>query len=109
MWTKESITTKPFNQTIGEEWTDEPINFTLSDIFTELRYQMKYRKTSEREYRDLPDIFTLFRNDKMKRLLIEGIYMMYDIDNSSQNTPLSYDCLCPAKPCVVVALCEIRS
>ena len=70
--TKESITSKPFNQTTGEEWTDEPINFSLSEIFTELHYQMKYRKTSDTMYKDLDNIFMLFKDDSMKRLLIEG-------------------------------------
>ncbi len=70
--TKESVTSKPFNQTTGEEWTDEPINFSLSEIFTELHYQMKYRKTSDTMYKDLDNIFTLFKDDSMKRLLIEG-------------------------------------
>ncbi len=70
--TKKSVTSKPFNQTIGEEWTDEPINFSLSEVFTELHYQMKYRKTSDMMYKDLHNIFMLFKDGSMKRLLIEG-------------------------------------
>ncbi len=71
-WTKESVQTKPFNLAIGKEWTTNPNTFPLEETFTELHYMMKYRKPSSVEYKTLPNIFNLFNEESMKRMLIEG-------------------------------------
>ena len=71
--TKQSIHTKPFCLAVGKEWTLRQSEFKLEDTYTELHFQMKYRKPTWTEKKPLEDIFTLFEDTTLKRLLIEGI------------------------------------
>ena len=70
--TRQSIHTKPFCLAVGKEWTLRQSEFKLEDTYTELHFQMKYRKPTWTEKRPLDNIFTLFEDTSLKRLLIEG-------------------------------------
>ena len=70
--TKQSIHTKPFCLAVGKEWTLRQSTFKLEDTYTELHFQMKYRKPTWTEKKPLENIFTLFEDTKLRRLLIEG-------------------------------------
>ncbi len=72
--TRQSIAEKPFCLAVGKEWSLRQSTFKLEDTFTELHFQMKYRKPSWIEKKPLENIFSLFDNNNLKRLLIEGMF-----------------------------------
>ncbi len=71
--TRQSIQTKPFCLAVGKEWTLRQSEFRHEDTYTELHFQMKYRKPTWTEKKPLGNIFTLFEDKTLRRLLIEGV------------------------------------
>ena len=69
---KDSIMTKPFCLAVGKEWTLSQSTFSLEDTYTELHFQMKYRKPSETWKAPLENVFIPFQDPKLRRLLVEG-------------------------------------
>ncbi len=69
--------TKPFCLAVGKEWTLKQSKFKLEDTYTELHFQMKYRKPGWVEKKPLDNIFSLFEDKTLKRLLIEGTKSIY--------------------------------
>ena len=72
-WTRQSIVKKPFCLAVGKEWAPRHNTFKLEDTYTELHFQMKYRKPSWTVKKPLEDIFSLYTDITMKRLLVEGM------------------------------------
>ena len=75
--TKESLKNKPFSLAFGKEWTLRPSKVELREIFTDLSWTRKHRKSYTVEQEDLKNITQILSEEQLGedgpvRILVQG-------------------------------------
>ena len=82
--TKQSLKTKPFCLALDKDWTKTRSNVDLREIFTDLSWTRKHRKTYTVEREDLKNITQILSEEQLGedgpvRILVQGQNQYADV------------------------------